>query len=98
MSKLAEDRRSDVYLEPGDAVLFSARKVPGNELYVDRIVRLLRERGVAGVTAEDAPIHVSGHPRRDELRTLYDWVRPRCVVPVHGTPAKLEAHAELAGE
>lgn len=96
LSKLAEDRRSDVYLDPGDAVLFSARKVPSSELYVDRIVHLLRERGIHVVTAEDAPIHVSGHPRRNELRTLYDWVKPRCVVPVHGTPAKLEAHAELA--
>ena len=96
LSRLAEDRRRDVYLEPGDIVVLSARMIPGNELYVERLLRLLRDRGVDVVGPDDAPIHVSGHPRREELRTLYGWVRPRAVVPTHGTPAKLEAHAELA--
>lgn len=98
LSKLAEDRRDDVYLEAGDALLFSARLIPGNELWVERITRTLHARGVRIVTADDAPIHVSGHPRRDELRQLYAWTRPRLVVPVHGTPPKLEAHAALAEE
>jgi ribonuclease J len=98
LSKLAANQRSDVYLDPGDTVLFSARKIPGNELFVDRVVHLLRESGIRSVLADDATIHVSGHACRDELRVLYDWVKPQCVVPVHGTPAKLEAHSELAEE
>lgn len=98
LSKLAEDRRGDVYLEAGDTLLFSARLIPGNERFVERVTKTLHERGVEVITADDAPIHVSGHPRRDELRTLYGWVRPRLVVPVHGTPPKLEAHASLAEE
>ncbi len=96
LSKLAADQRTDVYLEAGDAVVFGARRIPGNEVFLERVEAQLRERGIDVVTPDDAHVHVSGHPRRDELRTLYRWVRPRAVVPVHGTPTKLEAHAALA--
>jgi ribonuclease J len=44
----------------------------------------------------DAPIHVSGHPARDDLTLMYGLVRPRFAVPVHGTIRHLEAHARLA--
>jgi len=96
LSRLAADQLRDIYFEPDDTVVFSARAIPGNELFVQRIERLLHERGVRIVRSDQAAVHVSGHPRRDELRELYDWVQPEWVVPVHGTPGKLEAHAELA--
>ena len=70
--------------------------IPGSEDAVERLVQQLTEKGIEVVTASDALVHVSGHPRQDELRTLYRWVKPKWVMPVHGTPAKLEAHAELA--
>ncbi len=96
LSRIAADEHPLVYLEEGDAVVFSARTIPGSEDAVARIVRMLTKHGVDVVTAEDALVHVSGHPRQDELRRLYEWVRPRYVLPVHGTPSKLEAHADLA--
>lgn len=96
LSKLAADQHRDAYLEPDDTVVFSARAIPGNELFIRRLEQLFGERGVHIVHSDVAAIHVSGHPRRDELRELYDWVQPEVVVPVHGTPSKLEAHAELA--
>jgi ribonuclease J len=98
LSKLATDARRDVYLEPGDTVVMSARKIPGSELFIERLDALFAARGVRVVHAADAFVHVSGHPCRDELRTLYGWVRPRCVIPVHGTPSHLAAHAGLAAE
>jgi ribonuclease J len=96
LSRLAEDSRSDVYLEAGDTVVLSARVIPGNELFVERLARLFTARGIQMVRGDDVPIHVSGHPRRGELCALYRWVAPKVVVPTHGTPAKLEAHAALA--
>lgn len=98
LSRLAEDSRTDVYLEAGDTVLYSARRIPGSEVWIDRVRHLLDEKGVQVITADDAHIHVSGHPKRDELRDLYRRVRPRSIVPVHGTPAHLDAHADLAEE
>ncbi|TVQ94903.1 MAG: ribonuclease J [Deltaproteobacteria bacterium] len=98
LSKLAEQRRRDVYLEPGDTVIFSARRIPGNELFRDRLEALLAALGVRTIGPEQAFVHVSGHPCREELRTVYRWVRPQTVIPVHGTPSHLRAHAELAEE
>lgn len=94
LSRIATDQHP-AYLAEGDAVLFSARQIPGNELEILRLTTLLRAKGVDIVTADDATIHVSGHPCQDELRQLYRWVAPRWVLPVHGTPPKLEAHAAL---
>jgi len=96
LSRMASGEHRWAYLEPGDKVVFSARAIPGNELALQRLHILLRRANVEVVTADDAPIHASGHPRRDELRQFYEWARPKVVVPVHGTPPKLEAHAELA--
>jgi len=50
------------------------------------------------VTDREAPVHVSGHPYRDELKQLYKWTRPQIVIPVHGEQMQLEKHAALAKE
>lgn len=96
LSAIAADRRRDLYLEEGDLVVWSARRIPGNERYIERVQRLLGERGVRIIDRSEAHVHVSGHPRRAELAQLYDWVQPQLVVPTHGTPMHLAAHAELA--
>ena len=96
LTRIAADTFRDVYLEGGDTVIYSARRIPGCEADIDRVRRMLREKGVEVVTAGDADVHVSGHPCQDELRALYDWVRPKAVIPVHGTPSHLRAHAGLA--
>lgn len=96
LARIAADERRDVYLDAGDTVVFSARTIPGNEPWLERIEGLFADRGVHVVRSDAAPVHVSGHPRQEELRQLYRWVRPRVVVPTHGTPPKLEAHARLA--
>ena len=53
---------------PGDIVVFSSRAIPGNELAINRIINALTARGVRVITDRDRLVHVSGHPRRDELR------------------------------
>ena len=96
LTRIAEDKMRDIYLEQGDTVIYSARRIPGCERPIDRVQVLLREQGVTVIEADDAQVHVSGHPRRAELREMYEMVKPEVVVPVHGTPMHLEAHAELA--
>jgi ribonuclease J len=60
------------------------------------MVNHLLRRGATVVTAEDAPIHVSGHPRRDELALLIHLLRPKFVLPIHGEYRQLAAHAAIA--
>ena len=96
LGRLAKDRRDDVYLEPGDTVLFSARRIPGCEADIDVVQAQLRARRIRVVDERDAMIHVSGHPRQDELQEMYRLVKPRCIVPVHGTEDHLNGHSQFA--
>lgn len=88
-----EDRL--VRLGPGDIAVFSSRTIPGNERPVLDIQNRLVDAGVTVITDRDRLVHVSGHPRRDELTAMYRWVRPQILVPVHGEAAHLAAQAEL---
>jgi len=86
----------ELKLGEGDTVIFSSRVIPGNETAIGRIMNQLSELGVKIVTERQAHVHVSGHPGRPELVQMYDWVRPKIVVPVHGEPRHLREHARLA--
>lgn len=95
LAKLARQELRNVQLAPGDTVVFSSRVIPGNEKAIIGIKNLLIEQGVKVIEDSDALIHVSGHPRRNELRKMYEWVRPEILVPVHGEAAHLVAHGSL---
>ena len=98
LARIALNRHRDVALEPGDRVIHSARVIPGNEKSISRMVDHLLRRGAEVITADDAPVHVSGHPSQEELRQLLQLVRPRFLVPIHGEYRHLHAHARLAVE
>ena len=82
-------------LNAGDRMIFSSWAIPGNEREVIDIQNLLIDKGVEVITQNDALVHVTGHPRRGELRQLYEWVKPQVLVPVHGEAMHLAAHARL---
>jgi ribonuclease J len=98
LARLSQDMHRDLLLDPGDTVIFSSRLIPGNERAVTGLQQRLRSLGVGVVTDEDAHVHVSGHPAREDLKRLYDWVQPPAVIPVHGTPRHLLANAAVAAE
>jgi ribonuclease J len=95
LAKLARDEMKTVALAPGDTVVFSSRTIPGNEKAILDIKNGLIDQGVRIIEDGDALVHVSGHPRRNELRRMYEWVRPRIGVPVHGEAAHLVAQGSL---
>lgn len=96
LTRIAHGAHRSVSLGDGDTVLFSSRVIPGNELAINALQNTLAERGVTVITDRQRPIHVSGHPCRDELRRMYQWARPRVAVPVHGEPRHLREHAAYA--
>ncbi|PYB70702.1 MULTISPECIES: ribonuclease J [Rhizobium] len=95
LAKLSRDEMRNVALTSGDTVVFSSRAIPGNEKAIQDIKNGLVEQGVHIVTDAEALVHVSGHPRRNELLKMYEWTRPEILVPVHGEAAHLVAQAEL---
>ena len=98
LARIAEEEHPEISLDKGDLVIFSSRTIPGNEKAVGRIQNNLARNGCNLLTDGEALVHVSGHPRRDELRSMYRWMRPRVVVPMHGEARHLKAQAELARE
>ncbi|HYG84909.1 MAG TPA: ribonuclease J [Azospirillum sp.] len=96
LARIASGDHPQVTLERGDTVIFSSREIPGNERAIGRVQNLLVNRGIELVTADDAFVHVSGHPAQEELVQMYQWVRPKVAVPVHGEQRHQLAHAKLA--
>jgi ribonuclease J len=96
MARIAQGDHPNVELEAGDRAIFSSRTIPGNEKAVGRVQNGLADLGVDVITDGDAPVHVSGHPRRGELEQLYRWVKPKIAIPMHGEGRHLEAHARVA--
>jgi ribonuclease J len=96
LARIANDDHPEVTLNRGDCVIFSSRTIPGNEKAVGAIINGLISQGVEVITDRTHLVHVSGHPRRDELRDLIGWVRPQILIPVHGEALHLFEHAKLA--
>jgi ribonuclease J len=96
LARIARGDHPSVKLGQGDAVIFSSRVIPGNEKSIGAIQNTLADRGIKLVTAQQAHIHVSGHPCRDELRRMYLWARPRIAIPVHGERRHIMEHARFA--
>jgi ribonuclease J len=96
LARIAEGNHPDVQLGKGDAVIFSSRIIPGNELPIFELHNKLSGLGVEVLTELDHFVHVSGHPARDELSEMYRWTRPRIAVPVHGELRHMSEHARLA--
>jgi len=95
IARIAREEHPAINLNAGDRVIFSSWAIPGNEREVIDIQNLLIDRGIEVITQRDALVHTTGHPRREELKRLYDWLKPQVLVPVHGEAVHLEAHAQL---
>src|SRR6476619_5881475 len=96
IARISEDQHPEVTLSQGDMVIFSSRTIPGNEKAVGKLINGLVRQGIEVVTDRTHLVHVSGHPRRTEMAELYQWVRPRIAIPVHGEALHLSEHAKLA--
>lgn len=98
LNRLSTNSFRDMALEPGDTVIFSSKVIPGNELPIEQMIERLKAMKIDVITDDNSelPIHASGHPAADELKAMYQWVRPRCAIPVHGEPHHLNANAAVA--
>ena len=98
MTRIAYNDHPGVHVEAGDTVIISAKPIPGNELRVHDAINRLARSGAEVLHEDNAPVHVSGHGRAEELRTIISLLRPKAVMPVHGEFRMLAAHAQLARE
>ncbi|WP_336288502.1 ribonuclease J [Bartonella sp. CB60] len=96
LAKLSRNEMRNIALSAGDTVIYSSRSIPGNEKSIIEIQNRFIDLGVKIITNEDALVHVSGHPYPSELLQMYNWTKPKILVPVHGEAMHLTAQAALA--
>lgn len=96
--RIAMEDHPEVELDRGDTVIFSSRDIPGNEKQIARLQNRLIAQGLKVITQDHAPVHVSGHPAQDELTQLFQWTRPKLLLPVHGEARHQMEHARIAKE
>ena len=98
MNRISNYTHPDVFIEKGDAVIFSSKIIPGNEKKLYKLHNQLVKDGIEVISEENEFVHVSGHPNRDDLKDMYNWVKPQCVIPVHGEHRHMIEHINFAKE
>lgn len=98
MSALSRMANHDhaIRLTNADTVVLASSLIPGNEDSVNRVINALTREGVSVIHKGNALVHVSGHAAAGELRYVYNIVKPRYVVPVHGEWRHMHANARIA--
>ncbi len=98
MNRIINDVHPDVALDEGDCVIFSSKIIPGNEKKLYSLQNTIIKKNIEVITEENAFVHVSGHPNRDDLKDMYNWVKPRSIIPVHGEHRHMKEHISFAKE
>ncbi len=96
LSLMAAGEHRSITLDPSDTVIISATPIPGNEKRVSRVINNLSRLGVTVHHGRNTHVHVSGHAAAEELKVLYNVIKPQAMVPVHGEHRHMHANAELA--
>jgi ribonuclease J len=96
LSRMATGSYKQVKIEPEDTVVISARVIPGNEKAIARLMDHIYRRSGHVIDETISRIHVSGHPSQEDLKLVYDAVRPKCLIPIHGDFRRLCRHKEYA--
>lgn len=98
LNRLSTNSFRDMQLEPKDTVIFSSKMIPGNELAIESVIERLNAMQIDVITADNSAlaIHASGHPAMEELKAMYQWVNPDCVIPMHGEMHHMKANAAVA--
>jgi len=98
MMRISSYTHPDVFIEKNDAVIFSSKIIPGNEKKLYKLHNQLVKDGIEVISEESEFVHVSGHPNREDLKDMYQWVKPNCVIPVHGEHRHMIEHINFAKE
>jgi len=98
MMRIANYVHPDVFIEKDDTVIFSSKIIPGNEKKLYSLHNQLVKNGIEVISEENEFVHVSGHPNQEDLKDMYNWVKPKAIIPVHGEHRHMMEHINFAKE
>jgi len=96
MNRVVNGIHPDVFIEQDDTIIFSSKIIPGNEKKLYKLQNDITKMNAEIITEENAFVHVSGHPNREDLKDMYSWVKPDCIIPVHGEHRHMKEHVIFA--
>ena len=96
LSRLVNGRHKSVQLHKNDTVIFSSREIPGNEKKINLVKSLILKHGCILLDDTNSMVHVSGHPSKQELEKMYEWISPKLLIPVHGEYRHLQEHIKFS--
>lgn len=96
MTTIANGESKYIKLDKSDTIIFSSKMIPKNEEKIERMQEKLMQQGATIITDETDLVHASGHACRDDLKKMYDLLKPAIVLPVHGDKRFIRAHKRFA--
>lgn len=97
LSRIANGEHKDLRIIPGDTIVFSSSAIPGNGVFIERVVnQLVKKGGNVLVNSILYSVHSSGHPSKQELRIMLHLIHPKYFMPIHGEYRMLKIHGEIA--
>ena len=96
LSQIAKGESKYVSLSKDDTIIFSSKIIPGNEDKIERMQEQMAIKGVKIITEETDLVHTSGHASKEELRQMYEILKPKIVFPVHGDKRFIREHKRFA--
>ena len=96
LGRIADGIHKDITVNELDTVILASSLIPGNEHEVYKVINKLVQMGARVINKDNAAIHVSGHCNEGELLYLYNIVKPKCAMPIHGEHRHLVANGSIA--
>lgn len=96
LGRIADGSHRDITVNEFDTVILASSLIPGNEHEVYKVINKLVQLGARVINKDNAAIHVSGHCNEGELLYLYNIVKPKCAMPIHGEHRHLVANGLIA--
>ena len=98
LSRMAMSEHRKVKVTPNDFIIISARPIPGNEKFVNRVVNELLRLGAEVIYEKMYDVHVSGHACQDEQKLMIALTKPKYILPVHGEYKHLKKYSIVANQ
>ena len=96
LTTIANDESKYIKLSADDNVIFSSKVIPGNEEKIERMQEKMLSKGVNVITTEDYLVHTTGHANKKDLKKMYELLKPKVVLPVHGDKRQIREHKRFA--
>lgn len=96
LTRMAFSEHRKLQIKQSDKIIISASAIPGNEVFVSRVINQLYRCGAEVIYDAMAEVHVSGHACQEEIKLIHALVKPKYFIPVHGEYRMLWQHGELA--